>query len=57
MVGERGALEGTEPHHRSRENGLEHSDILSNGIDIYKNVFIKNTHRDPDSIKGGWLVS
>lgn len=42
--GERGALEGIEPHHRSRENGLERSDHLSIGTDIckyldYGNVF------------------
>ncbi len=44
MGGERGALEGIEPHHRSRENGLECSDHLSIGTDIckyldYGNVF------------------
>ncbi len=46
MGGERGALEGIEPHHRSRENGLECSDHLSIGTDIckyldYGNVFWK----------------
>jgi len=45
MVGERGALEGIEPQHCFRENGLECSDHLSVGTDICKYVDYGNVFR------------